>query len=60
MCLVYGGAGDIVAEDNMAADSIADALANGAVRAKRMRRRVKWTVTTFTATLHDTYSPYEI
>ena len=59
MCLVWPGAGDIVVEDNMAADSIADALANGAVRAKRMRRRVKWTVTTFTATLHDTYSPYD-
>ena len=43
----------------MSADSVADALANGAVRAKRMRRRVKWVVTTFTATLHDQYSPYE-
>ena len=59
MCMVWPGTGDIVVEATMAPDSIADALANGAVRAKRMRRRVKWTVTTFTATLHDTYSPYE-
>lgn len=58
-CLVWPGTGDVQVEDTMAADSVADALANGAVRAKRMRRRVKWTVTTFTATLHDHYSPYE-
>lgn len=58
-CLVWPGAGDVQVEATMSADSVADALANGAVRAKRMRRRVKWVVTTFTATLHDQYSPYE-
>lgn len=58
-CLVWPGTGDVQPEDTMAADSVADALANGAVRAKRMRRRVKWVVTTFSATLHDEYSPYE-
>jgi len=58
-CLVWPGTGDVQVEDSMAADSVADALANGAVRAKRMRRRVKWVVTTFTATLHDHFSPYE-
>lgn len=58
-CIVWPGAGDIVVEDTMAPDSIADALANGAVRAKRMRTRVKWTVSTFSATLHDDYSPYD-
>lgn len=58
-CLVWPGTGDVQVEADLAADSIADALNQGAVRAKRMRKRVKWTVTTFTATLHDTYSPYE-
>lgn len=58
-CLVWPGTGDVQVEATMAADSIADALNNGAVRAKRMRRRIKWVVTTFTATLHDKYSPYE-
>lgn len=58
-CLVWPASGDVQVEATMAADSIADALANGAVRAKRMKRRIKWTVTTYTATLHDTYSPYE-
>lgn len=58
-CLVWPATGDVQVEATMAADSIADALANGAVRAKRMKRRIKWTVTTYTATLHDTYSPYE-
>ena len=58
-CLVWPASGDVQVEATMAADSITDALANGAVRAKRMKRRIKWTVTTYTATLHDTYSPYE-
>lgn len=58
-CLVWPETGDVQVEATMAADSIADALARGAVRAKRMRRRVKWTVTTWATTLHDTYSPYE-
>lgn len=58
-CIVWSATGDVKAEASLAQDSIADALANGAVRAKRMRRRVKWTVTTLTATLFDEYSPYE-
>lgn len=58
-CLVWPVTGDVQVEDTMAADSVSDALANGAVRAKRMRRRIKWVVTTFSATLHDEYSPYE-
>lgn len=58
-CIVFPLSGDVQTEDTMAADSILDALGQGAVRAKRMRRRVKWTVTTLTTTLHDTYSPYE-
>ncbi|QTD44559.1 hypothetical protein [Ottowia testudinis] len=58
-CIVWPASGDVQVEATMAQDSIADALANGALRARRMRRRVKWTVTTLTATLHDSYSPYE-
>lgn len=58
-CIVWPRTGDIQVEEVMAQDSILDALQQGAVRARRMQRRVKWTVTTFTATLHDTYSPYE-
>lgn len=58
-CLVYPETGDIRIMDNMAEDSIADALANGAVKAKRMRRRIKWVVSTYSTTLHEGYSPYE-
>ena len=58
-CLVWPASGDVQVEATMAADAVEDALRQGAVRAKRMQRRVKWTVTTFTATLHDSYSPYE-
>jgi hypothetical protein len=58
-CLVWPASGDVQVEATMAADAVEDAMRQGAVRAKRMQRRVKWTVTTFTATLHDSYSPYE-
>lgn len=58
-CIVWPVTGDVRTEADLAQDSIADAIAQGAVRAKRMRRRVKWTVTTLTATLFDGYSPYE-
>lgn len=58
-CIVFPEAGDVLVEATMAADSIADALAKGAQRAKRMRRRIKWVVSTYSATLHEDYSPYE-
>ena len=58
-CIVWPDTGDVRAEADLAADSVADALMHGAVQAKRMRRRVKWTVTTLTATLFDLYSPYD-
>ncbi len=58
-CIVWPTTGDVRTESALASDSIDDAIAQGAVRAKRMRRRVKWTVTTLTATLFDDYSPYE-
>lgn len=58
-CLVFPDTGDIHVIANMAQDSIDDALAKGAVKVRRMRRRVKWTVSTFSKTLHDEFSPYE-
>jgi len=58
-CIVHPHTGDVLVEAKMADDTIADALAKGAVRAKRMKRRVKWEVTTWCRTLHNDYSPYE-
>lgn len=58
-CIVFPETGDVQIEENLAKDSIADALAKGAVRAKRMKRRVKWLVTTYTQVLFDDFSPYE-
>ena len=58
-CLVFPLAGDVHVEATMAADSIEDALKQGAVRAKRMRRRIRWTVSTWCCTLHDDHSPYD-
>lgn len=58
-CLVFPRTGDVQAMDTMAQDTIDDALANGAVVAKRMRYRIKWQVSTYSRVLHDEYSPYE-
>lgn len=58
-CMVWPDTGDVQVEDTMAEDSIADALRNGAVRTKRMRKRIQWAVSTYSTTLFDKYSPYE-
>lgn len=58
-CLVFPQTGDVHVMANMAADSIQDAIAKGAVKARRMRRRVKWIVSTYSRTIHDEFSPYE-
>lgn len=58
-CLVFPDTGDVMVMDSMGADSIADALANGAQSAKRMRRRIRWIVSTYSSTLHEANSPYD-
>lgn len=58
-CVVYPETGDVKTASAMTAEQVADALAYGAIKAKRMRRRIKWLVTTYSATLFDDYSPYE-
>jgi hypothetical protein len=58
-CMVWPDTGDVQVEDAMAEDSIADALLQGAVRSKRMRKRIQWAVSTYSTTLFDKYSPYE-
>ena len=58
-CIVFPDTGEVQIETDLSADSIADALNQGAVRSTRMRRRVKWTGSTFSTVLHDDYSPYE-
>jgi hypothetical protein len=58
-CLVFPDTGDIKTADSLTEEQVADMLAAGAVKAKRMRKRIKWMVTTFSAVLHNSYSPYE-
>lgn len=58
-CIVFPETGDVLIRATMSEESVADALAKGAITAKRMRRRVRWLVTTYSATLFDDYSPYE-
>lgn len=58
-CLAFPESGDIKTLESMTAEQIADAQAQGAKAANRMRKRIKWVVSTYSVTLHNEYSPYE-
>ena len=58
-CMVFPDTGDIKAVADMTEAQIQEATAAGAKNAKRMRKRIKWVVSTFSTTLHDDWSPYE-
>lgn len=58
-CLVWPETGDVKIAETLSPDEIATAMSQGAVKASRMQKRVKWVVSTYTATLFDDISPYE-
>lgn len=58
-CMVFPDTGDIKAVADMTEAQIQEATAAGAKNAKRMRKRIKWVVSTFSTTLHDDWGPYE-
>lgn len=58
-CVVFPQTGDVKTAADMTPAQVQEALAKGAVMASRMRRRVKWIVSTWCVTLHNDYSPYE-
>lgn len=58
-CLVFPDSGEIKAIADMTKEQVEVATAKGAVAAKRMRKRIRWVVSTYSATLFDQYSPYE-
>lgn len=58
-CLVFPDTGDVKTIANLSPETVQDALRKGAVKAKRMKRRIKWVVATYSAVLFDNYSPYE-
>lgn len=58
-CMVFPDTGDIEAIDDMTAEQVAAATEKGAIKASRMRRRIKWTVSTYCALLFDQYSPHQ-
>lgn len=58
-CLVFPDSGDVKMMTALSEEQIAEAQAAGAVPAKRMRKRVKWIVSTYSTTLFDDYSPYD-
>jgi hypothetical protein len=50
--------GDVRVVEGMDPERLTQVLARGGILTRRMARRVKWTVTTFDAVLHDDWSPY--
>lgn len=58
-CIVFPDTGDVRPVDQLSAESLADALAKGAVETKRMQHRIEWVVSTCTSVLHDAISPYD-
>lgn len=58
-CLVFPDTGDIKVMASLSDEQIAEAQAAGATPAKRMRKRVKWIVSTYSTTLFNDYSPYD-
>lgn len=58
-CIVFPDSGDVQVEANLSIESVQDALSKGAVRARRMKKRIKWVVSTWCTTMHDEFSPYE-
>lgn len=58
-CLVFPDSGDVKTIADMTKEQVSQAMQAGAVVGKRMRKRIRWVVSTYTATLFDKYSPYE-
>lgn len=58
-CLVFPETGDVKVMDTLSKEEIGQALLDGAIKTKRMRRRVRWIVSTYSTTLFDDYGPYE-
>ena len=50
--------GDVRVVEGMEPAKLQAVLAQGAILTRRMSKRVRWTVTTFNAVLHDDFSPY--
>lgn len=58
-CMVFPDSGDIKVIADMTPEQVQFATDGGAKAAKRMRKRIKWVVSTYCATLFDEYCPYE-
>lgn len=58
-CLVVPETGDIAIVDALSPDQLSSLQASGARPVKRMRKRVRWQVSTYSKTIHNAISPYE-
>jgi len=57
--VVFYATGDIrPVEDDLSEEKRAGIIAEGGVITRRMQRRVRWIVSTYTTLLHDDWSPY--
>ena len=58
-CLVFPDSGDVKSTHTMSIEQVTASKMLGAMEATRMMRRIKWVVSTYCATLHSEWSPYE-
>lgn len=58
-CLVFPDTGDVKSRDDMTKEQIQTAMDSGAKPAKRMMKRIKWVVSTYSKTLFSDWSPYD-
>lgn len=58
-CMVFPDSGDVKVVADMTREQVAEATAQGAVTAKRMRKRIRWVVSTYCCVIFDRISPYE-
>jgi hypothetical protein len=58
-CIVFPDSGDVIVVEDMTKEQVAQAMAAGAVTAKRLKKRIRWVVSTYAASIFDRTSPYE-
>lgn len=58
-CLVFSDTGDVKAQEDMTPEQIQAAIDAGATPANRMRKRIRWIVSTYSTVLFDDWSPYD-
>lgn len=58
-CIISAETGDVFTRATLSEEQVADLMAKGGQVAKRVRKQIRWIVTTNTVELHNKISPYD-